>query len=57
MNMTAQERADILFELEHFHAEEIERLSFRTLLMHAPYAINKIGDNLECYIKDLEKAP
>jgi hypothetical protein len=29
--------------------------SFASLLEHAPFAIEKIAGNLECYVKELEK--
>lgn len=56
-NMSHQERNEIKEDLEHFHAEEIDELTFSHVRMHAPYAMNKIGDNLACYLHELAKLP
>jgi len=56
-NMPSAEREEIQDELQNFHAEEIEDLAFSHIKMHAPYAMSKIGDNLACYLRELEKLP
>lgn len=54
-NMTPDDRASVLEEIERVHAKRFSELTFTALLEHAPFAIEKIADNLECYLKDLEK--
>jgi hypothetical protein len=55
LNMAAEERRDVAVELGRFHGREFTALTFSDLLQHAPYAMDKIASNLECYVKDLEK--
>jgi hypothetical protein len=54
-NVSEVERQKLRLEIESFHSKRIEGFSFETLKWHAPYAIDKIASNLECYVKDLEK--
>jgi hypothetical protein len=54
-NLSETERRTLRLEIEDFHGRELGNVSFEMLKWQAPYTIDKIASNLECYVKQLEK--
>jgi hypothetical protein len=54
-SLDAKEQTDILEHLRYYHSgPTTDTPSFETLSTYFPRVFNKIADNLECYLKDLE---